>query len=424
MTGSHIPILEETANLTGETVMNRAFFNLHLAKRAPRALILAFIMMAALTLSVAQQAQAQIGGAAVVFLMIEPDSRAAGMGNAGVALADNANAIFWNPAGLADQVGTEAALTHSNWLPEFNAGLFYEYLVFKHHIKGWGTLGAHLTYLFLGEHEYRDAQNNLLGEFKSYDLAAGVSYGFKVGKNLSVGTGLRLIYSSLASVEVGAQDTNPGVSAGFDVAALYKTSPFGLGGTTGQYSFGFNLANMGPKIQYSDSEQSDPIPTNLRFGHAFTLEFDEFNKITFVNDFSKMLIRQRATESCEGEGEQQVCITNFESDPFYKAIFSAWSPIEVRSNALNDDDAEFESLSAFEQLIISTGFEYWYNNLFAVRAGYFYENPYNGDRQFLTFGAGIRYNIVGVDFSYVYALEENHPLANTMRFSLLLNFAK
>ena len=94
------------------------------------------------------------------------------------------------------------------------------------------------------------------------------------------------------------------------------------------------------------------------------------------------------------------------------------------SSAVNDDEQEFRNLSVIDQLLISIGFEYWYNNLFAARGGYFYENPYNGDRKFLTFGAGIRYNIVGVDFSYVYALEENHPLANTMRFSLLLNFAR
>ena len=404
--------------------MNLTFLAMTLTKRTPRAVTLTAILLLALTFGMAQRAQAQIGGAAVVFLMIEPDSRAAGMGNAGVALADNANAIFWNPAGLADQRGTEAALTHSNWLPEFKAGLFYEYAVAKHHIDGWGTVGMHLTYLFLGEHEYRDAQNNLLGEFRSYDLAAGVSYGFKVGRHLSLGTGLRLIYSSLANVTVGAQDTNPGVSAGFDLAALYKTSPFSLGSIQTRYNFGFNLANMGPKIQYSDSEQSDPIPTNLRFGHALTFDFDEFNSLTIVNDFNKMLIRVRAEETCIDPEDPTTCTTDFTSDSFVKAIFSAWSPIEVRSNALNAEEEQFETLSAIDQLIISTGFEYWYNKLFALRGGYFYENPYNGDRQFLTFGAGIRYNIVGVDFSYVYALEENHPLANTMRFSLLIDFAK
>ena len=406
--------------------MNQALFTpfLALTKRTPRAVMLAFILVSTLTLGMVQRAQAQIGGAAVVFLMIEPDSRAAGMGNAGVALADNANAIFWNPAGLADQRGTEAALTHSNWLPEFKAGLFYEYGVIKHHIDGWGTVGAHLTYLFLGEHEYRDAQNNLLGDFRSYDLSVGVSYGFKVGQHLSLGTGLRLIYSSLANVSVGAQDTNPGVSAGFDLAMLYKTAPFSLGSIQTRYNFGFNLANMGPKIQYSDSEQSDPIPTNIRFGHALTFDIDEFNSLTLVNDFSKMLIRVKAVETCIDPADPTTCTTAFTSDPFYKAIFSSWSPIEVRSNALNAETEEYETTNALEQLIISTGFEYWYDKLFALRAGYFYENPYNGDRQFLTFGAGIRYNIVGVDFSYVYALEENHPLANTMRFSLLINFAQ
>lgn len=428
MMGKRISILAETTNLTDITAMNHVQLYRAVSTRASRALMLALLFIVAFALGAAQRAHAQIGGAAVVFLMIEPDSRAAGMGNAGVALADNANAIFWNPAGLADQVGTEAGLTHSNWLPEFNAGLFYEYLVAKTHINGWGTVGAHITYLFLGEHEYRDAQNNLLGDFRSYDMAIGLSYGFKVGSNLSLGTGVRFIYSNLArGINVGAQETKPGVSTGFDLAALYKTPSFSLGSINTRYNIGFNLANMGPKIQYSDAEQSDPIPTNLRFGHALTFELDEFNTLTFVNDYTKMLIRSRREfVDCEDPSNptDDTCNSAFTSDPFYKAIFSAWSPIEVQSNALSSDEGEFESLNAFEQLIISAGFEYWYNKLFALRGGYFYENPYNGDRQFLTFGAGIRYNIVGVDFSYVYALEENHPLANTMRFSLLLNFSK
>ena len=371
-----------------------------------------------------QWARAQIGGAAVVFLMIEPDSRAAGMGNAGVAIADNANAIFWNPAGLAWQTGTEASLTHSNWLPEFSSDIFYEYLVGKQHIKGWGTVGVHLTYLHLGTHEYRDAQNNDLGDFRSYDLAAGASYGFKVSRSLSVGTGLRLIYSSLANVQVGTQQTNPGVSVGLDLGVLYRTRNFDLGSANGQYSAGFNLSNMGPKIQYSDSEQADPIPTLLRFGHAFTYEFDDFNKITLANDYSKILVRQRVSEVCTDPADPETCSFEYSTDPFYQAIFSSWTSIDVLRTAAADEEEEYETLSVIDQLLISSGFEYWYNNLFAIRAGYFYENPYNGNREFLTFGAGIRYNIVGVDFSYIYALEENHPLANTMRFSLLLNFVK
>lgn len=380
------------------------------------------VLLLVLATGMIQQVQAQIGGAAVVFLMIEPDSRSAGMGNAGVALSDNANSIFWNPAALAHQQGTEAALTHSNWLPEFNAGLFYEYLVAKHHIPNWGTVGAHVTYLFLGEHEYRDAQNTPLGTFKSYDLAAGVSYGFNVSDNFALGTGVRLIYSSLARVDVGAQKTNPGVSAGFDLAGLYTTPRIGLGSMDLTYRVGFNLANMGPKIQYSDRGQADPIPTNLRLGHAFTLDLDEYNSLSFAMDLNKMLVRQNVSEICDNPEDPEDCTREYSSDPFYQAIFSSWSPIEV--NTGTQDDPKFESLSPFQQLTIGLGAEYWYNQLFAMRTGYFYEDPNNGNRQFLTFGAGLRYNIVGVDFSYIYALEEDHPLSNTMRFSLLINFAQ
>ena len=356
---------------------------------------------------VSSPAQAQVGGAAVVFLKIEPDSRSAGMGNAGVALADNASANFWNPAGLAFQEGTELGLTHSNWLPEFNAGLFYEYFMAKKHFPGWGTFGAHVTYLFLGEHEGRDGQNNPTGTFRSYDLAVGLSYGVKLTETISIGTSARFIYSNLApGTQVEGQETKAGVVGAFDLALLYRSRMFPMGSSKGQFSAGFNLANMGPKVQYSDSEQADPIPTNLRFGIAFTTEFDEFNKLTFVTDFNKDLIKINEDN---------------EADPFYKAIFSAWSPIEVNTRALQDEDVELETLSVIDQLTIGTGLEYWYNNLFALRTGYFYENPYNGNRKFLTLGAGIRYNIIGVDFSYIYAIEEDSPLANTMRFSLLLN---
>lgn len=388
------------------------------AARRPYAYAAALILLLFSTAFWSRPAQAQIGGASVVFLMIEPDSRAAGMGNSGVALADNAYAIFWNPAGLALQEGAEVSLTHSNWLPEFNAGLYYEYLVGKYRAPGIGTFGAHITLLNLGEHEWRDQNNQVLDEFSSYDLAVGGSYGFNLTDRFALGTSLRFIYSNLASgISVdgaGGAETKAGVSVGVDLAGLYRTDEFSLGGIGTTFSAGFNLANMGPKISYSDdaASQADPIPTNLRAGYAFTFAFDEYNTLTFTNDYTKMLIHTDA----DAEGGLA------EADPFYKAIFTSWSPIEVRSNAQFASEAEFETLGVLDQFIIGTGLEYWYDGLFALRGGYFYENPYNGNRQFLTFGAGLRYNIVGVDFSYIYALEEDHPLSDTMRFSLLLNF--
>ncbi len=377
-------------------------------------------LMAFLALAAGPAAHAQVGGAAVVFLQIEPDSRSAGMGNTGVAVADNVNAIFWNPAGLARQEGTEISLTHSTWLPEFNAGLYYEYLTAKHRIDGVGTFGAHVTFLNLGEHEGRDAQNNPTGTFTSYDAATGISYGTNVLKNLSLGTGVRMIYSNLAPGQsVGAQETRAGVTLGFDFAALYSVPSIQAGGADIGINLGFNLANMGPKIQYSDQGQADPIPQNLRTGYAVTFDFDEYNKLTLTQDLNKTLIRVRAeSDACGAESTRK-------SDPFYKALFSGWQSIKVRTNATNSEgDPTCRTLNAFNQMTISSGFEYWYRSLFAIRFGYFYENPYFGNRKFLTFGSGVRWNIIGADFSYIYALEENHPLANTMRFSLLVNFLR
>ena len=285
------------------------------------------------------------------------------------ALADNASANFWNPAGLAFQDGTELGLTHSNWLPEFNAGLFYEYFMAKKHFPGWGTFGAHVTYLFLGEHEGRDGQNNPTGTFRSYDLAVGLSLRGKAVRDVFYRYQRPFHLLKPRTGHPGGGSGNQGwwLLGAFDLAALYRTRPFPLGSSQGQFSAGFNLANMGPKVQYSDSEQADPIPTNLRFGYAFTVEFDEFNKLTLVNDFNKDLIKV---------DENNV------ADPFYKAIFSSWSPIEVRTNAFQDEDAELETLGVIDQLTIGAGLEYWYNNLFALRTGYFYENPYNGNRKF------------------------------------------
>ncbi len=391
---------------------------------------LALSLLLVLSAPLVQTASAQVGGAAVVFLMIEPDSRAAGMGNANVAIADNANAVFWNPAGLAFQTGSSVGITHSNWLPEFNANLFYEYAVGKVAVDNIGTFGAHITYFNLGTHEATDELGNSLGQFKSYDLAAGLSFGRQITDNLGIGVSARTIVSNLATGISIDTDTEVkrGVSFGLDLGLLYKSDKFDLGGSKASFNVGANLANMGPTVGYTEGGQRDPIPTNLRFGYAFTLDIDEFNSITFANDFNKALYRVTSDSVFNADGtptldENDRAVIERNVDPWYRAIFSAWAPLEVDLTPGNDRE-DARELNAFDQMTVGLGAEYWYNQLFAMRAGYFYENPYNGNREFITFGAGIRYNIFGVDFSYIYALEEDSPLANTMRFSVLLDFQR
>ncbi len=381
-----------------------------LSLRTARRVLLTFLLVSGLGAG-SVLAQNIVYTTAVPFLQIEPDSRAAGMGNAGVGLADNASAVFWNPAGLASQRGAEVSLTHSNWLPAITSDLFYEYLVGKYHFEGIGTFGGHITFFNLGEQEYRDENNVDLGTFRSYELATGISYARQVTRGLALGTGFRFIYSNLSGGrDVGSTQTKAGVSVGVDLAALYKFKPFELGSVPVTTSLGFNLANMGPAIGYTvgSDGRNDPIPTNLRFGGAFSAQLDEFNKVNLAVDFNKTLVDFDSTGS----------------KSFAEAIFSSWKSIRVAtSNAPidKDDPTTFEDVSVLRQITVGSGIEYWYNDLFAFRSGFFYEDPFNGNRKFLTFGAGIRYNLIGVDFSYIYPLEEESPLANTLRFSLLLN---
>lgn len=355
--------------------------------------------------------QAQVGITAVPFLQIEPDSRSTGMGNTGVAIADNASAIFWNPAGLAFQNQNQISLTHANWLPSFNADLFYDYLVGTYHVEGIGTIGGHLTFLNLGEQTRTDETGLELGRFNSFELSGGLSYGFRLSDNFALGTGLRFIYSSLADGSVSGQDINPGSSIGLDLSALYKTDPFIFANRQASFNAGFNLSNIGPGIQYTDNAQKDPLPTVMRVGWAYKMNIDGngINTITLSNDISKIMARNERVGT-ESENPE------FETMGSFEALFNSWGSFE-RFNG-----TENVTVSLAQQLMWGVGLEYWYDELFALRTGYYYEHPENGNREFITLGAGLRYNIFGVDFSYLYTLEDDHPLANTIRLSVLINF--
>lgn len=377
--------------------------------RTPRQL-LALLGSFLLACTLAIPAHGQVAQSSALFLRIEPDSRSAGMGNAGVALADNANAMFWNPSGLAFQENTQVGLTHANWLPEFNANLFYEYLVGTYHVDGVGTFGGNVQFLNLGETEIRDEQGNELGVSNSFQLALSTSYAVKVSERLSVGTSLRFIRSKLTSGQRVGGDGSASTLA-TDISALYRSAPFSLGGADATFSTGLNIANLGGTLDFDPDEPGkDPIPANLRIGPALTIDFDEYNSLTLATDFNKSLV---STDQRVVEGD-----TIRVGNNGFEGLFDSWGT----ASGLVGPDGEAQSLSLIEQFTVGTGLEYWYSDLFALRTGYYYEDPNNGDRQFLTFGAGLRYNIVGVDISYLYTQDDNSPLANTLRFSLLFSF--
>lgn len=340
----------------------------------------------------------------VPFLLIGPNSRFAAMGETGTAIADDASAMHWNPSGLAFQtVGTEVNFTHSPWLAGLNIGdLFYDYVAGRKYIKSInGTVGASLTYLNIGEIIVTDETGRETGNnYKAYEMAFDVAYATKLSPNWGVGIATRFIYSRLSpnDLTVGNEKgTGTAFTTAFDLSAMWRPQT-GANWLKNKFSFGVNLSNLGPKISYVDAAQADPIPTQLRFGFAYDVVKSEFNNLTLTADFSKLLVNRYTDES-----------NNPQSDPFYKAIFTSWK-------------GGPEGIARTIQS--SVGAEYWYGapRLIALRAGYFYEDPSNGNRKFITLGAGIRYSVYGFDFSYISALEENHPLANTLRFGLLVNF--
>lgn len=328
------------------------------------------------------------GESAVPFLLIAPNSRASGMGESGTGSVDDVSAVFWNPGALAFQDGHEISITHANWLPAFGlSDLFYDHLNYRQRIDALGgTIGASVTYLSLGEFIITDSNSPTeRGRFRSYEYAVTLGYATLATEELGVGMNLRFIHSALSPIGT-EQEKGSGITSTVSVDLAAQWHPSSLKGL----SVGLDLSNIGPKVTYVDAAQADPLPTNLRLGFGYKLLQDEFNQLTYSLDFARLLVRRYADGT---------------SDALPKSLISAW-----------DKDG-----GGLKKIIISTGAEYWYGSpkLIALRLGYFYENPQFGNRKFLTFGAGIRYDMYGFDFSYISA-GTDHPLSDTIRFSLLI----
>jgi len=342
------------------------------------------------------------GEAAVPFLELAPDSRAGGMGESGGGLADNSSAIFWNPAGLAYQSGTEVSITHSNWLPQFHLDLFYDYLTYKQYFEELsGTVSASITYMNFGQFIRTGPDSpDPIGTFNAFDAALTVGYATKITEEWGIGFNFRLIHSQLSSQPTG-QENGSGVatSISFDIGAMWRPIDF----LDNRFSAGVNLSNLGPKIYYIDRSQADPIPTNFRLGFAYKLLDDDFNNLIYTLDFSKLMI----TTDTAGNSQQ-----------FYQAIFTSWG-----NKSFSEE---------LRSIVTSMGFEYLYGQpgdfVFAIRTGFFYEDPAYGNRKFATFGAGIKYDIYGFDFSYlstaVFKGQDNQPLNNTLRFSISIGWGQ
>lgn len=338
---------------------------------------------------------------AVPFLLVAPDSRSAGIGEAGVALADDASAMHWNAAGLAfseNRMGF--GMSYSPWLralgiPDINL----MYLSGYFNTGDAGVIGASLRYFSLGQIDFTDGLGQPIGSDKPNEFALDVAYALKVSEQFSAALTLRYFQSRLASNGALPGDAKPVNSAAGDLSFKYKND-FSMNGAAGpipvQFTSGVNISNIGPKVSYSSTTANrDFIPINLRIGYAFRFFLDEYNSLTFTNDFNKLLVPSEGGRS---------------DIPLLTGVFGSFG------------DAEGGLPEELSEVNIAVGGEYWYRDLFAARVGFFYEDPLKGNRKFITLGAGLKYNVFGLNFAYLAPLQQNHPLQNTLRFTLTYDF--
>jgi hypothetical protein len=367
---------------------------------------LAFILGGATQVLKAQQANTiNVVTTAVPFLRISPDARSGGMGDVGIATSADASSAFWNLAKTPFNTNKGGiAVTYTPWLKDLGLNdVYLASLAGYYKISDEEALSASLRYFSLGNIQFTDNLGNDLSSFRPREFAFDIGYSRKLSSKIGLGIALRYINSNLASGTINGVAYKAGTSVSGDLS-LYSN---GIKADGSGLSWGVTLSNLGSKISYtSDATQKDYIPANLGLGVAYTKTIDEQNKITFALDIHKLLV---PTPPAIGDSAGLI---KYRSQGVVNSWFKSFG------------DAPGGFSEEIKEVQASLGAEYWYNDQFAFRAGYFYENPLKGNRKYFTLGAGLKYNTFGLNFSYLLPSGNGvnrNPLSNTLRFSLVFD---
>lgn len=358
-----------------------------------------------------QDSTRRVISTAVPFLTITPDARAAGMGDAGVAVSADANATYWNPAKLAFLDKTMGAtISFSPWLQKLVNDMSIAYLSGYYKLSKQEAVAISMRYFNLGSIQFTNANGQPLQDFNPREMAISGTYSRKLSKGFSMAVSARYIYSNLAgNINNGAGSVNaqPGNTVSADIAAYYETKKV-IGTVPTTIAFGATITNIGGRMTYNNPLTADYIPTMMRLGGGLTAEIDEYNKIIFALDISKLMVPTPPIR----DGQGNIVKGKNPDRTLVSAMFGSFN------------DAPNGFSEELQELIYSTGIEYWYKDLISLRGGYFHEAANKGNRKYFTMGMGLRYQKFGLDFAYMLPTSQNHPLADTMRFTLLFDFAK
>lgn len=374
---------------------------------------------------------------AVPFMSITPDSRAGGMGDAGTALSADANSLYWNTSGLSfAKEKSELAISYTPWLRQLTNDIHLSYLSGYYKVNERHSVGGALRYFSLGEITFTDESGNVIRDDKPSEFEITAGYAFKTSQRTSVGLNGKFAYSNLTGgLTVAGVNTKAGIAGAADISFTFFNDDARIGGLKGTYTFATTINNIGNKIKYSDVGANSPgdfLPMNLKFGNSFNARFDKFNTLTMSLDIQKLLVPTPAIYDDNGEimsgKTNDVGVIGGMIQSFYDAPGTL--VLDDNGDPVQNADGSYEVvknskfLEELSEINIGAGLEYWYNNILAVRAGYFYENKNKGARQYFNFGIGFKYNRFGIDVSYLAALKRNNPLANTLRFTLRITLGQ
>ncbi|MFK7953586.1 MAG: type IX secretion system outer membrane channel protein PorV [Ekhidna sp.] len=348
---------------------------------------------------------------AVPFLTFAPDSRSSAMGDVGVATSADAASVHWNNAKLAfiDQ-DMLFSVSYSPWLGNIVDDMSLSYLTFGKKIDQNQAFGLTMRYFDMGEIQLIDENQNEQGIENPSELAVDGTYSRKLSENMGIGATFRFVWSNLAGNINNAVDAKAGTSIAVDLGWYYN-KPVTLAGMSSNLSFGAHISNIGQKVTYSTQSNESFIPGNLRLGTAFKTSLDQYNSLTLAFDVNKLLVPTPPITETDSTGTSIVS----GQDPDRPLLSGTFGSFTDAPNGFSEE---------MQELTFSIGAEYWYRDIFALRAGYFHEHFNKGDRKYVTMGLGFRYQVFGVDFSYLIPTTQNHPLADTLRLSLLFSLDK
>lgn len=347
----------------------------------------------------------------VPFLLISADARSAGMADIGVATSADAFSQQWNPAKYAFAISKQGVgITYTPYLSNLVNDIFLGNLTYYNRINERSAFAGSLRYFSLGEIQTgltaeQVANNPLILSPNEFTL--DFSYALRLSDRFSMAVTGRYLRSDL-KLQVEAEDATAANSFGVDISGYYQSEEIAYNDFDGRWRAGFNISNIGPKFKYDDAGSENNLPTNLGLGGGFDFILDQYNKVGVFAEVNKLLVPTPSDSNGDGS------ITNeddFFNESFFSGIFSSFG---------DAPDGFSEELKEFTWAL---GAEYWYNDAFALRTGYFNESEEKGSRKFVSLGAGFKYTSINIDISYLFSTSNViSPLEGTLRFGLTFNF--